>query len=178
VSANIVVTAGGSGAVVDGVTSNGIQLRAQALTVSSETIIQNNVDASASIAKYAVPVGSNVPKTLEIQGWPETDPAQAEAVCDAWVLRYQGQRPQITVTLKPASSEQVRQMIELRVSDRVTVREEHSGIIIDAWVESKQIHIGTGGFMTCVLGLEKTDDITGYLWDGVTTLWDTATWGS
>lgn len=177
-AAYLVVQAGAGGAQLAGVTSTGIQLRAQPLTVVSETTVQNSVDASGSIAQFAVPVGSATPRTLEIKGWPETEPAQAVAVCNAWVSRYQWPRPQIAVTLRNADAAHVRTMLDLRVSDRLTLREENSGIDFDVWLESKRLNIGPGGrSVVCELRCEQVDRVAGFPWDGGSTLWDSATWG-
>lgn len=170
------IVAGGSGATIDGVTSSGIQLRAQLLTVTSETIVQNSVDATASINTFGVPPYSGVPRTLDVQGWPEISVAQAEAVCNAWVTRYQWARPAVTLKLKNGTADLTRWMLDLRVSDRITVRERVTGLSADCWVEGKTLHVGTGGrWFDCELRCELADpagSTVGYVWDGATSLWD------
>lgn len=153
-------------------TVSGLQLRAQPLTVASETVIQNSVDASGSIAKFGE-------RTMQVGGWPEIDPAQAEAVCNSWVTRYQIQRPQVTITLKNADAEHLRLILEARVSDRLTLEESNTGMRGDVWVESKQLRISSAGgrSVECVLGCERTDEVAGAVWD--VSLWDAlgAVWG-
>ena len=175
----LTLTAGGSGATVTGVTSTGIQIRAKALTVLSETIAQNSVDASASIAKYSPIPGANIPRTLAVQGWPEIDPVSAQAVCNAWVNRYMEQRPQVTIRLRNADVDHVRQMLEREVSDRVTLVDTNTGLNTDFWVEMKTLRISGAGGRTveCELGLEKCGELSGAVWDE--SEWDdvAATWG-
>ena len=175
----LTIVAGGSGATVNGVTSTGIQLRAQPLTVISETVMQNNVDASASIAKFSPIPGANVPRTLNVQGWPEIEPSQAEAVCNAWVNRYKEQRPQVSILVRNADGEHVRQMLDLGVSDRITLTDANTGLSADVWIETKSLSIsGAGGrVVACVLGCELIDTLSGAIWD--VSLWDApaAVWG-
>lgn len=175
----LTLTAGASGATVVGVTSTGIQLRAQPLTVVSETAVENSVDASASIAKYSPIPGANVPRTLAVQGWPEIDVPSAQAVCNAWVNRYKEQHPQVSIRFRNVDGEHVRQMLERQVSDRVTLTEANTGIDADLWVETKELVIsgGEGRLLDCVLGCELVDVLTGAIWD--VSLWNdaAATWG-
>lgn len=175
----ITLTAGGSGATIDGVTSQGIQLRAQALQVAGETTIQNSVDASESIAKYSPIPGANVPRTLPVQGWPEVDPIVAESVCNAWVTRYQEQRPQVTILVRNADGDHVREIMTRQVSDRITLVDANTGISADFWVETKTTTISGAGGRTilCELGCEKVDRLAGAVWD--VSEWEdgTAVWG-
>ena len=168
----LTITAGASGATVDGVTSTGIQLRAQPLTVVSETTVQNSVDASASIATFGE-------QTLQISGWPEIDPAQAEAVCNAWVARYMEQRPTVTITVRNADGNHLEQILARGVSDRITLEEANTGLSADVWIESKHLSIsGAGGRrVECLFACEKVDTVSGAIWD--VSLWDdpSSVWG-
>jgi hypothetical protein len=157
----------------------GLQLRAQPLTVASETTAQNTVDASTSIATYSPIPGRGIPITLSVSGWPEVDPVTAEAVCNAWVLRYQVPRPLVTVTLRNADAEHVRQILDRMPSDRITLTEANTGLSADVWVNSAQLRIsGAGGrVVELVLGCELCDELAGAVWD--VSLWDdpSAVWG-
>lgn len=158
-------------------TVSDLQLRAQALTAAGETVVQNNVDTSGSIARFSPIPGEDIPRVLSVQGWPEIDRANAQAVCNAWVNRYQVQRPAVTLTLRNADGEHVYQMLKRAVSDRITVVERNTGLNTDLWINSKTLSIaGAGGrVMTCVLGCEKVEEVSGAAWDeGV---WDTGRWG-
>lgn len=172
----LTLTATAAGAVIVGVApSAGIQLRAQPLTVVSETVLQNTVDASASIAKYSPVPGAAVPRTLTIQGWPEVDPVVATSVCNAWVLRYLEERPQVTLTLENADAAHVEQIFERQVSDRVTVQVSGAGITRDVWVETKEttIHAAGGRAIACLLGCEVVEVLLGAVWGSPP---DTAHW--
>lgn len=175
----ITIVAGGSGAVIDGVTSTGLQLRAKPLAIVSETTVQNGVDASSSIAAYSPIPGASTPITLALNGWPEIDPAGAEAVCDAWVVRYMTPRPQLELTLSNGDGPNLEQMLSLQPSDRITVKDSNTGLNTDFWVNSRKLAIsGAGGVnVEAVLGCEQSDDLTGAVWD--VSEWDAvdAVWG-
>ena len=158
----LTLTAGAGGA-----TATGLQLRAQPLTVVSETVVQNSIDTSDSIAKYSPIPGANVPRTLSVQGWPEIEPIGAQAVCDAWVSRYQEQHPQVSILVRNADAEHLVQILERQVSDRITLTEANTGLSADVWVETKQTRISGAGGRTieCVLGCELTSVLTGAIWD-------------
>lgn len=160
-------------------TVSALQLRAQPLTVVSETTVQNNVDASASIAKFSPIPGQDIPITLAVAGWPEIDPVAGEAVCDAWVTRYQVPRPLVTITIRNANAAHVRQILERMPSDRITLVEANTGLEADVWVNALQLRIaGAGGrVVELVLGCELTNELTGAVWD--LSLWSdpSAVWG-
>lgn len=171
------VTAGGSGATVAGASgSAGLRLRAQPLTVVSETTVANTVDASISIATFSPIPGQNIPLTLSVAGWPEIDPAMAEAVCDSWVLRYQRPRAQVTVTLVNADAAHLAEIFRLRPSDRITLANRHLGLAVDFWVNSAVLTIaGAGGrVLTLTLGCERCDDLRGSVWNAPDALWGTS----
>lgn len=175
----IVVTAGPSGATIEGVTSTGLQLRAKSLTIVSETTAENSVDASESIAKFSPIPGAAIPITLSVQGWPEIDPATAEAVCNAWVNRYMVPRPVVMIGLRNADGEHLRQILERMPSDRITLVEANTGLDADVWVNSTQLRISgaAGRVVEAVLGCEICDELSGAIWD--VSLWDdpAAVWG-
>lgn len=175
----LTLTAGASGATVVGVTSTGIQLRARPLAVVSETVVQNDVDASASIAKYSPIPGGDVPRTLAVQGWPEIEPVGAQAVCNGWVNRYKEQHPQVSIAIRNADGDHVREILTRQVSDRITLADANTGLAADVWVETKQTRIsGAGGRrIECVLGCELVDVLAGAIWD--VSEWDdpAAVWG-
>lgn len=160
-------------------TVTGLQLRATPLTVLSETTVQNTVDASASIARFSPIPGQNIPLTLAVSGWPELEPAAAEGVCDAWVLRYQVPRPTVTMTLRNADARHVEQILERIPSDRITLSERNTGLERDVWVNSAELRIsGAGGrVVELALGCEVTDELAGAVWD--LAIWDApeSLWG-
>lgn len=173
----ITVTAGGSGCTLTGPAASptsGLQLRARPLAVVSETVVQSTIDTSDAAAAY----GSV--QTLDVAGWPEVDPAMAEGVCNAWVQRYRVPRPQVSISVRAVDEAHAHQIIERGVSDRVTLRSELTGVVGDVWIESRELVVaGAGGrHIEAVWRCEKVDDVRGFVWDGGTSLWDSALWGS
>lgn len=151
----------------------GLQLRAQPLAVVSETLVQSTLDASSSLAAYGAV------QTLDVAGWPEIDPAMAEAVCDAWVARYGVQRPVVTISVRAVDHDHLEQIVRRAVSDRITLRSTLTGVIGDAWIESRELIVaGAGGrHLEAVWRCELASNVAGFPWDGASTLWDSALWG-
>jgi hypothetical protein len=151
----------------------GLQLRAQSLTEVSTTTVQNSIDASASIAKFSPIPGVPIPRTYDVNGWPEMDIPNATAVCNSWVARYQVQRPTVELTIENADDAHVRQMFDRLVSDRISVSERNTGLRADVWINSKQLLFGGAGAsrLTCVLRCERCDDLHGSVWDAAAALW-------
>ena len=116
---------------------------------------------------------------MSVQGWPEVDPATAEAVCDSWVSRYNVARPQVTLTVRAVNHRHLQQLIHREVSDRITISERNTGLDGDLWIESRALSAtGAGGRdLRVTWGTEQVETIFGDLWDATTTLWDSAHWG-
>lgn len=176
----LTVTAGASGATIDGVTSGGLQLRAQPLTVVSETTVENSVDASDSIEKYSPVPGQDVPLTYPIQGWPEIEPGNAIGVCDAWVLRQQELRPLMSFVIQGDDAAHLVPVLRLRESDRFTLTDAHLNLsAANFWVNAFQLKISGAGGRTVELTVlaEACDTLSGAVWDQ--SLWDdsAAVWG-
>lgn len=163
------VTAGGSGATI-----TGLQLRAKTITTVSETTVKNAVDASVSIAAFSPIPGQNIPLTYPVQGWPEIDPVQAVAVCDAWVLKQQYPRPIITFTVQNATSSDLAQILSRRPSDRVTLVESNSHTQGDVWINAieRRIEGAQGKVARAVFLCEQADSLTGAIWNDTAALWD------
>jgi hypothetical protein len=159
--------------------TSGLQLRAQPLTVVGETSVQNIVDASASIARFSIIPGANIPQVLDVGGWPEIDAVVAQAVCDAWVQRYMVPRPSVTIELRNVDGAHLDQILRRTVSDRISLRDANATIAADLWINSKAITIGGGGGrdIRCSLGCEKIDAVAGATWDSALATWDSALWG-
>lgn len=177
----ITITAGAGGATINGPggATTGLQLRAQPLTVLSETTVSNTVDASASIERYSPIPGADIPLTLEVAGWPEIDAAAAQAVCNAWVLRQMWPRPTVTFVVPNADAAHVDQIMRRRVSDRLTLVQAHSGLDADVWINSLELRLFgfDGARAELVVGAEKCDTLSGAVWD--LSLWNdpSAVWG-
>lgn len=173
----ITVTAGGGGCTITGPAASpgsGLQLRARPLAVVSETVVQSSLPTSGPATAYG---GI---QTLAVAGWPEIDVAMAEGVCNAWVARYNVPRPQVTISVVAVDGAHFGQIVQRGVSDRISLRSEATGIAADVWIESREIVVsGAGGrHVEAVWRCEKVDTISGFVWDGSTSLWDSALWGS
>jgi hypothetical protein len=151
----------------------GLQLRARPLAVVSETLVQSTIDASSSQTAYGAV------QTLDVAGWPEIDPAMAEAVCDAWVARYRVQRPSVTISIRAVDHDHLQQVVGRAVSDRITLRSTLTGVSGDVWIESRElIMAGAGGrHLEAVWRCELVANVAGFPWDGAASLWDSALWG-
>lgn len=164
--------AGGSGATVLGVTSNGPQLRARPWTqVSSETI-KNSVDASGSIAR------TKGVRSLQIGGRREVNRAYAETVCDAAVTYYQVNRPVVELPFENIDGKHLAAQMAVEISDRVTIISEQLGMLDGAefWVEQIR-HQRQPGRLVTTLVCSRVDAVAGAgRWDEG--LWDAALWGS
>lgn len=173
----ITVTAGGAGCTITGPAGSptgGLQLRAQSLAVVSETIVQSSIAPTSGVSV------DGAIQTLSVAGWPEVDVAMAEGVCNAWVTRYNVPRPQVTISVRAVDSAHFREIVSRQVSDRISLRSDQTGIAADVWIESREIVVaGAGGtHVEAVWQCEKVDTIVGFVWDGSTSLWDSAIWGS
>lgn len=165
----IAVTSGSP--TISGVTSRGIQLRGEPVDKISDTTVVSTTDAAESIMRYGE-------RTLDVGGWHEVDPATARGVSNAWVTRRKAQRPRVTLVLRNVDEAHLQAMFDLEVSDRVSVTETNTGLATDFWVEAKNITAaGPGGaVLTARLALEKCSDVTGFAWDSLSSLWDSALW--
>jgi hypothetical protein len=164
------INAGGAGCTIAGPAAapdGGIRVRARPLTVVSETTVESTLDTSASVALYSAVPGADIPITLAVGGWPEIDPIQAEAVCNAWVARYQNARPLVTISVRNADRAHLDQIVP------------NVGIAADAWINALQVRVSGPGGQTVelVLGCELCDTVQGGVWD--TAVWDhpAAIWG-
>lgn len=160
-------------------TVSNLQLRAQPLAVVSETTVENSVDASASIARFSPIPGEAIPITLTVAGWPEIDVPNAEAVCDAWVTKYQIPRPLVTISIRNADGAHVEQILRRMVSDRLTLSERNTGLAGDVWVNAitRRVADAFGSTVEAVLSCERVDEVSGAIWDE--SLWNDslAVWG-
>ena len=148
------LTAGGAGATVIGVTSNGIQVRAISLPVTSALTVKSTVDVGLSSARYE-------PKPYTIPSWPEITYNRALDNCNNFARRYQRPRDQMTITLANVDARHLYAILTLAISDRVRVVHTHGGIDAAFFVETIRHDLSSGGGLHIVtLGLERvTDDI-------------------
>jgi hypothetical protein len=170
-SCTLTLTAGGSGATVAGVTSNGIQIRAQAATVTSEVAVRNNTSTPTtnSIARYGL-----VSRAIELRA--EMSPPQAISVCDLYVQRYRTPRPHVEIRIRNRDFDHLNRQLTLRVGDRVAIEEAQTGVSAHFWIERIFHVVSSAGLMQdTVLGCEEVfGDVYG-LWG--TGIWGTSLWG-
>lgn len=145
-----------------------LQLRAYSYPVVGETQIE---------ASTTVPDAEE--KTLTISAWPEIDPAQAQAIADSYLERYSDSRPIITLTFQNADGPHMEKILDLEISDRITIINQHLGLNADAYVERIRHEITGAGRHAITLACEPVFSLgsVGFAWDAAGSLWDTATWG-
>lgn len=144
-----------------------LQLRAQPYTVIGATEIESSV-----------PAEEGDEKTLKIDAWPELDPAHAQAIANSYMFRYQGSRPTIDLTFQNIDTAHMAAILDIQISDRVAITNQHLGLIgSHAWVEKITHTITTGGKHQLTLSCEPVFEIgsQGSLWDSG--LWETGIWG-
>jgi hypothetical protein len=144
-----------------------LQLRAQSLRRVGETTIE------------ASPQNPPYDRTLELSSWPEIDPNQAQSVANAVYARYGNSIPRVEMDVRNASGEQMRAMLDLRISDRITIVNEHLGLSADFYIETIRHEATTGGAHLTTFGCEMvtpSGSVGGALWDSA--IWDTSLWGT
>lgn len=148
------LVAGASGATVLGVTSNGIQVRAVSLPVTTTLPIVNTVDIDLSAARYD-------PKDHALDLWPEVEPNQALDLANNFARRYQRPRDQMTVRIVNLDPYHLHAILAIRVSDRARIVHTHGVIDQEFYVESLHHDLSQGnGLHRLTLACEKvTDDI-------------------
>ena len=172
------LTAGAGGCTVNGVTSDGPQIRATPVTVIWENTAENTIDTSASIAKYD-PI-ANQPIPLELQAYPEIPFSTGEALCDAAAALYMEARPIVALRVLSADSDHLDNQLARRPSDRILVVGTPLGLEGDMHVEQIALRLipeGVEAILTCERALNQPGaavwDDPESVWDGVDTLWGT-----
>lgn len=148
------LTAGGSGATVLGVTSNGIQLRAVSLPVTTTVPVTSTVDTDTSAARYR-------PRDRTLSIWPEITALQALDLVNAFARRYQRPRDQMTVQVVNIDADHLYMILHVQISDRVHIRHTRAAINNDFFVESMSHGVADGGGLhRLTLNCERvTDDV-------------------
>ncbi len=163
-STEITVTAGPAGATV-----TGLQLRAQAVTVSTRIKRTNTVDTSASQLDHGI-------RTYPLSIWPEIGVEVAQDLANAIVGIYQDPRPAVELTILPGHEGNRVQQLAREVSDRITVIEKQSGMNGPVFIERIGHTIRDQGIdQVTVFGCEKASDVSYGIWD--TSVWDGCVWG-
>jgi hypothetical protein len=158
--ATLRLTAGVGGATVIGVTSNGIQLRAVSLPVTSQVTVDSTIDTTASAARTS----GEDPYTVPL--WPEITPNQALDLVNSLALRYQRERRQIVFRVVNINAAHMEAILNMRISDRVRFIHAHAGIQDPYWVEQISHEIGPGGGLhTMTVGCERVFELIGSEYD-------------
>lgn len=149
------LTAGGSGATVLGVTSNGIQVRAVSVPVTQTIPVKSTVDTSLASARYE-------PKDdYALQSSPEIAFNIALQNANNFVRRYQRPRDQMVIQVANIDANHMYAMLRSRVSDRVRIVHTHGGINASFYIETRHHDLSAGGGLHILtLGCERvTDDV-------------------
>ncbi len=170
---DLTYTAGPSGALVVGVTTDGPRLRASILPVVGQTEVTNTVDTSASITKYGGI--AHIPRTLELQALPEINPATGVTLCDAAATYYADQRPIIRVRIVNITFEHAVHQLLRRPSDRITVVSTPLGLAGDFHIEQIEHRLIPEGLETIFICERALSEAGAGLWDDAT--WDDGVWG-
>lgn len=152
--ARIRLVAGGSGATVIGVTSNGIQLRAVSLPVTTTVPVTSIVDTALAAARYR-------PKDYTIPLWAEIAANQALDLVNNFARRYQTPRDQMTIQLANVDALHLAAILSIAPSDRLHVVHTRGNINAAFFVEQVHHDLTTGGGLhKLILGCERvTDDV-------------------
>jgi len=166
--------AGGSGATILGVTSNGPQLQATVAEVIREVPITHSLDTSTSVAENDGRIS-----VFNVQARQEISESAARSLCDSAVLHQQFARPRVRVTVKNIDARHLIYQVDLDVSDAIGVQSSHLGYGVnqepgDFWIDQIDYENAPEAFVatfTCQQILPTPD---GGLWDDA--LWDSDIW--
>lgn len=149
------IVAGAGSATVLGVTSNGIQLRAVSLPVTTTVPITSIVDTALAAARYR-------PRDYTISLWAEIAPNQALDLCNNFARRYQIPRDQMTVQIVNIDAQHLSAILSIAPSDRIHIQHTRGVINEDFFVEQMHHDLTTGGGLhKLILGCERvTDDVS------------------
>ena len=131
-------------------TVTSLTLAAKVYTITTETV-RNEVDASASIAKYGT-------RTLptNYSPWPYISAVTARSFCNAIVAAYQEPCATVDVMVNNGHATRLTHMLAREISDRVTVQEDQTGMNADVMIERIRHEVKEGGrFHTTTFSCEK-----------------------
>jgi hypothetical protein len=164
-SAVLSITAGAGGATVAG-----LQVRAQAVTATNKTAIDNTVDASASIAEHGV-------KTFRPALRKEIEVNFAQDLANAIVQWYQNGRPAAhPVVFAGYDATAKAAAYQREVGDRVTIVDTVIGINGAYWIEAIEHHIDqpSASIHKTTFGCEAVPSTTGAFIVGTSALGSTS----
>lgn len=158
VTARIQITATAA-ATVNGATSNGIQLRAVSLPVTSTQVVRSTIDTAGYQTRYAS-------KELAMPLWPEVAPTMALNIVNSMVTRYKQERRQSVIRLVNLDAAHLQAIFRIRISDRITWIQQHAQLNDAYWVEQIHHEIAPGGGLHSItLGCERVFSLVGARFD-------------
>lgn len=143
------------GCTVIGVTSNGPQLRAISLPVTTTVPVTSTVDTDLSAARFR-------PRDQALNLWPELTANQALDLANNVARRYQRPREQMTVQVVGSlDADHLYMILHVQISDRVHIRHARAGINNEFFAESMSYGLTDGGgLLRLTLNCERvTDDV-------------------
>lgn len=153
-------TAGGSGATILGVTSNGPQLRAVNLPVVSSQVVTSTTDTSTTAPRY------QPQDPLVLDAWPEVEPTQALDLVNSYALRYRRERRKIHFSVRNVDATHMHTILTMQISDRIRFVHTYAFLNIEAWVEQLGYVVAPGGgTVTLNVGCEQVFDLGGGAFD-------------
>ncbi len=164
----LTITAGASGALIEG-----LQVRGQLVTVTATTQVTNTVDASDSIADYG-------DRPFKPTTRKEMSQSFAQSYCDDTVSYYKDPKVNVQVQMLGFDDALLEQMVSLDVSHRVTITDSHSGLNKDFYIEKVKHDYDEFNLYTTFFCEEAGDATVGGgsdvgIWDEG--LWDDSSWG-
>lgn len=130
-----------------GATITGLRLRAQPVTVIRSETVENDSDTSASITKYG-------PRPFSPSARQEISRETALAVANSFTAYYLNSRPSVDIETVSAFDEMLDQQLYRRISDRIKVTDQKTGVDHTYWIEQIH-HTGTVGVLKTVFGCER-----------------------
>ena len=152
-------TAGAAGATILGVTSNGPQVRAVSLPVTSALPVNSTVSTSSTDRTQA-----QDPLVLGL--WPEIERNGALDTVNSFALRYRRERRQVVFQTVNIDAAHMYAILNMRISDRVQFIHSRAELNIVAWIEQLTYTIAPGGgLITLTVGCEQVFDLNAGLFD-------------
>jgi hypothetical protein len=162
----ITFVAGASGATVNGVTSNGPQLRARPVTAIRQEEVANSVSAADSIAKRGL---KPIDLTQELNARREVPRASAVSACDAAVTQYQRPPSIVSVLTQNYDYAHLLRQMTFEVSDRLAVTSTPRGMQgTEVWVEQIDHERVPGRWLTTLVCSRATTSGAVGTWAGDT----------
>ena len=156
-NSKLTLVAGGSGATVDD-----LKVRAQRVSVDSETQITNTVDASSSQNQHGV-------QTYPFKIRAEIPEDEARGFCNTIVGDYKDGRPTVMITVPNVDTTTLEAALAREIHDRIRVIEGNHSIDKEYWVQQVRHYVRTG-LHEVVIHAEEVST-------AIPLIWGTGKWG-